>query len=218
MIYKPNMSDTEQTSMSSLNEELNDVINTMKELNDTYNKDFKELYSKLKAVFKNLKQEIKSNNKELKKASKSKRKTSKPNKSGINEPREIPDILKKFIGDEILETFDDYKNEQKLSRSKVFSAFHKKMKQEGCKDGQKLVINSKVAKALKLKKGAEYMLKEHQKLLSSFYTPQPKKTKSKKTTSKKVKQVVKDDSDDNEVVKDESDSDDSSDNNEVVNL
>jgi|SaaInlStandDraft_1057018.scaffolds.fasta_scaffold68446_2 hypothetical protein len=205
------MSDTEQTSMPSLNE----IISDMRELNDTYNKDFKELYGKLKTVYKNLKQEIKTSNRELKKASKNKRKKSKPNKSGINEPRDIPAILKKFIGNQILETYNDYKNDKKLSRSKVFSAFHKKMNQEGCKDGQKLVINAKVAKALKLKKGAEYMLREHQKLLSSFYTPQPKKTKSKK-----VKQVVKEESDsvDNEVVKEESDSDDSSDDNEVVNL
>lgn len=174
------MSENEESSITSINEDIVSVITNIKELNQTYNNDFKELLSKLKLLFKDIKQEIGSNDKKLKKATKSKKKSSKPNKSGINEPREIPDILKKFIGDEILETFDDYKNEQKLSRSKVFSAFSTKMKEEGCKDGQKIIINDKVAKALKLKKGTEYILKEHQKLLASFYTPKPKKTKSKK--------------------------------------
>lgn len=154
-----------------------DIMKSMKELNENYNNDFKELQQKMKSTFKEMKNKISKFKKSIKKLSKTKKKNKnagKPNKSGINEPREIPKILEKFIGKELLDETEYEENDSKLSRTKVFSLWQKKLKAEGCKDGKELIINSKVAKALKLKKGAKYSFNEQQKLLSTFYPPKNK--------------------------------------------
>jgi hypothetical protein len=152
--------------------ELGDIMKSMKELNETYNSEFKELQQKFKSTLKEMKSEVSKFKKSIKKLSKTKKRNKnagKPNKSGFNEPRKIPKILEKFIGKELLAETDYQENDSKLSRTKVFSLWQKKLKAEGCKEGKKLVINNKVAKALKLKIGTKYNFSEQHTLLATFY-------------------------------------------------
>ena len=158
--------------------ELVDVMKSMKELNETYNNEFKELQQKFKSALKEMKSEVSKFKKSIKKLSKTKKRNKnagKPNKSGFNEPREVPKLLEKFIGKELLAETDYEENDSKLSRTKVFSLWQKKLKAEGCKEGKELVISNKVAKALKLKKGSKYNFSEQHKLLATFYPPKVKK-------------------------------------------
>ena len=154
--------------------ELVDVMRNMKELNETYNREFKELQQKLKSTLKEMKRQVSKFKKSVKKNTKKRNKNAgKPNKSGFNEPQ-VPKLLEKFIGKELLDETEYEENDSKLSRTKVFSLWQKKLKEEGCKDGKTLIINSKVAKALKLKKGAKFNFSEQHKLLATFYPPKNK--------------------------------------------
>lgn len=156
--------------------ELVDVMRNMKELNETYNREFKELQQKFKSTLKEMKSQVSKFKKSVKKNTKKRNKNAgKPNKSGFNEPREVPKLLEKFIGKELLAETDYEENNSKLSRTKVFSLWQKKLKAEGCKEGKELVISNKVAKALKLKKGSKYNFSEQHKLLATFYPPKVKK-------------------------------------------
>ena len=158
--------------------DLVDIMKSMKELNETYNNEFKELQQKFKSTLKEMKSQVSKFKKSIKKLSKKStrnKNAGKPNKSGFNEPREVPKLLQKFIGKELLAETDYEENDSKLSRTKVFSLWQKKLKAEGCKDGKELVINSKVAKALKLKKGSKFNFSEQHKLLATFYHPKKKK-------------------------------------------
>lgn len=164
--------------LQELSNNKKELMETKKKLKDTYETEYKDIYQKIKVYLKNdfkFSKELKKLIEKLSKTKKKNKNHKKQNKFGFNEPRDIPEILKKFIGSELLSETDYEKNNNKLSRTKVYSLMNTKFKNEGCKKGKELIISNKVAKALKLKKGSKYNFSEQHKLLATFYPPKVKK-------------------------------------------
>ena len=103
--------------------------------------------------------------KDIKVASKEKRKRTKPNTGGICEPREVPQVLRKYIGTELLPT-----DTKLMKRHEVCKLFHAALKRDQQKTDRKIVISKKsVAKALGVKKGTVVEFKDQPTFLASFY-------------------------------------------------
>ena len=103
--------------------------------------------------------------KDIKVAGKEKRKRTKPNTGGICEPREVPQILRKYIGKELLPDTDLL-----MKRHEVCKLFHAALNRDKQKSDRNIVISKKsVAKALCVEKGKIVEFKEQPTFLASFY-------------------------------------------------
>ncbi len=121
----------------------------------------KKLNKKLSNCGKELK---KQHDKAVKKASKEKRKRKTPNTGGFNSPKEIPPILREYIGKELLP--DDVKL---LKRPAVLKLLNQAFIRDHVKDGQIAVLNKKVAKKLGRKNKEKIEFRQFQTFLASFY-------------------------------------------------
>ena len=97
---------------------------------------------------------------EVKKASKEKRKRNGNPTGGFTTEKEVPEKLRQWLGLE---------EGIKLTRPKVFSKMSEKFKEEGLKDGQKIILDTKNGKKLGKKKGFVIEWSEQQSFLAGFY-------------------------------------------------
>lgn len=139
------------------------------EENDEYTKSILSNNREIKRINKEIakKDKItdKIHSKDIKVASKEKRKRTKPNTGGICEPREVPQVLRKYIGKDLLPD-----SSLLMKRHEICKLFHAALNRDKQKTDRKIVISKKsVAKALNVKKGTVVEFKDQPTFLASFY-------------------------------------------------
>ena len=139
------------------------------EENDEYTKSILANNREIKRINKEISKKDKVTDKihikDIKVASKEKRKRTKPNTGGICEPREVPQVLRKYIGTELLPD-----NNVLMKRHEICKLFHAALNRDKQKNDRKIVISKKsVAKALNVKKGTVVEFKDQPTFLASFY-------------------------------------------------
>jgi hypothetical protein len=106
---------------------------------------------------------LKTHNTEVSSISKTKNKRKGTACYGINEPREVPVNIRKYLG---------LKDDEKLSRTQVGKFLGLKFKDEGLKNGRETTLNKKVVSALQLPKenvGRILTLTNFQTFLKELY-------------------------------------------------
>ena len=139
------------------------------EENDEYTKSILANNREIKRINKEISKKDKVTDKihikDIKVASKEKRKRTKPNTGGICEPREVPQVLRKYIGTELLPD-----NNVLMKRHEICKLFHAALNRDKQKNDRKIVISKKsVAKALNVKKVTVVEFKDQPTFLASFY-------------------------------------------------